>query len=642
MMIATLTFQALAEWLLLAVGLASLHALILGSLALAICHWTKSASGRGRVLAVSVVLMLLALPWAGIRTWSFDEGGSHEPFVFEGSPAPEVDVADSKVAAPSAGSTSIVVAAEDPLPWQAILAGAYLVGLGFMASRQVTGIVAAQRLRARASSPPEGLLQRLEDLARRLGLPRVPRLGLSEHVKLPVLVGVFRPMILLPAALASGLSPAQLEAVLLHELAHLKRFDAWILAMQRVLETVLFFHPVVWWVSRRLSDERELGCDDLVLQSGTTALDYASAMTEVASASLPTRRGALGLAFAERRPSKLRRRIERVLNWQPAARKASALSALLLVSALLIGFTLPIVVWSESAASKELASKSPVPLESDEWNILVRVADEPLIVDRIPKLPEEQSWFPKTESQLLELRRIELEPALYDDPDFEVLVEFFYQGEEDEKRRILVDFTAKDAHQETLFNSWELTQDQRIGPELLDWGSRKVMRMPQNYSRFEIPAALQDRISSFEVRFREMQPRDYYHFPERPLKLDLRMTRPDSEGRFRLSFKAPEWWELPAEETGTAVVVLVPEGEGGEVKRQSAHVLKHPEADGRYALSLQMKPDLVDRAQVSITFLEEIEPGFTRDHVAGDGQRTGYGGPWSAQTFSLLHVPFED
>jgi len=89
-------------------------------------------------------------------------------------------------------------------------------------------------------------------------------------------------MILLPVSLATGLSSRELESILLHEVLHLCRRDHLVLVVQRVVETLLFFHPVMWWVSRRLSVERELACDDTVLAAGTKPVCYAESLLKVA------------------------------------------------------------------------------------------------------------------------------------------------------------------------------------------------------------------------------------------------------------------------------------------------------------------------------------------------------------------------
>jgi hypothetical protein len=133
----------------------------------------------------------------------------------------------------------------------------------------------------------------------------------------PTVVGVLKPMILLPLTLTSGLSPEQIESVLAHELAHLRRRDHLVNLLQRVIESLLFFHPAVWWVSHRVREEREHCCDDLVVACGAMPLDYAKSLLRVAELSRASKLrrsvAAVSLLATGDKPSSLRQRIERLL-----------------------------------------------------------------------------------------------------------------------------------------------------------------------------------------------------------------------------------------------------------------------------------------------------------------------------------------
>ena len=87
---------------------------------------------------------------------------------------------------------------------------------------------------------------------------------------------------LLPVTLTTGLSPQQLEVILIHELSHLRRYDHLVLMLQRLVEAVLFFHPAIWYVSRCLSVERENCCDDAVIASGAPRVAYAELLLKLA------------------------------------------------------------------------------------------------------------------------------------------------------------------------------------------------------------------------------------------------------------------------------------------------------------------------------------------------------------------------
>jgi len=105
------------------------------------------------------------------------------------------------------------------------------------------------------------------------------------RVAVPTVVSLVKPAILLPLSLSSGLSAAQVEMLLLHELAHLRRRDHWINLAQWAIETLLFFHPAVWMISRRVRVERELACDDMVLAAGVGQTPYAESLLRMAELS---------------------------------------------------------------------------------------------------------------------------------------------------------------------------------------------------------------------------------------------------------------------------------------------------------------------------------------------------------------------
>jgi bla regulator protein BlaR1 len=96
----------------------------------------------------------------------------------------------------------------------------------------------------------------------------------------PGVVGIFRPVLLLPEGILDRLTPAQLEAIVAHELCHVRRRDNLTAAIHMVVETIFWFHPLVWWIRARLIDERERACDEEVLRLGNQAEVYAESILE--------------------------------------------------------------------------------------------------------------------------------------------------------------------------------------------------------------------------------------------------------------------------------------------------------------------------------------------------------------------------
>jgi TonB family protein len=143
------------------------------------------------------------------------------------------------------------------------------------ASRQISA------LRRQAKPPEAAVLAIVSGLQKRMNLARPMRVLISAVADCPSVVGWIRPVVLLPAAALLGLTPQQLEAVLAHELAHIQRYDYLVNMLQAVVETLLFYHPAVWWASARIRQERELCCDDLAVATCGDALCYARALTRL-------------------------------------------------------------------------------------------------------------------------------------------------------------------------------------------------------------------------------------------------------------------------------------------------------------------------------------------------------------------------
>jgi uncharacterized protein (TIGR03435 family) len=131
-------------------------------------------------------------------------------------------------------------------------------------------------------APPEWR-QTFANLAARLGISRPVRFLVSALVRVPAVVGWLRPVVLVPVGALAGLPAEQMEALLLHELAHIRRYDYLVNLVQSVAEALLFYHPAVWWVSGHIRAEREMCCDDVAARASGDVLTYASALAELES-----------------------------------------------------------------------------------------------------------------------------------------------------------------------------------------------------------------------------------------------------------------------------------------------------------------------------------------------------------------------
>src|SRR6185312_3792635 len=177
------------------------------------------------------------------------------------------------------------------LPWL-VLAWAFgVAALGMRVFRQWRGL----RLMLRMAENLPVWQSRTREFANRMGLRRVVPVLASVRVATPTLVGWLRPAVVMPLAVLARMPASQIDLVLAHELAHLKRLDHVANLFQVVLETLFFYHPVVHWISREARNERELCCDTLALQvTGGERRDFVAALANLEE----FRAGHAGLALA--------------------------------------------------------------------------------------------------------------------------------------------------------------------------------------------------------------------------------------------------------------------------------------------------------------------------------------------------------
>jgi hypothetical protein len=207
-------------------------------------------------------------------------------------------------------------------------------------------------MKLHGARPLSGLwLERAAEIARKLSVSGPVKVLESSLVSVPTAVGWLRPAILLPASAFTGLTPQQLEAVLAHELAHVRRHDYLVNVLQTGVETLLFYHPAVWWVSRQIRAEREHVCDDMAVRVTGDAMTYARALTRIER----LRTTAPRLAMAADGGS-LRFRVSRLVEGPPNPRHLSPL----LVGLFLIVGTLTAVVCARAVIPKKHAVK-PTP-----------------------------------------------------------------------------------------------------------------------------------------------------------------------------------------------------------------------------------------------------------------------------------------
>src|SRR5712691_8611423 len=284
-------------------GLAALFAV-----GAAVC---RSAPAR-YALAVSALVLMMVSPvitftWLRAQSNPAVRTGAEGASTWAGTPTRNA-TALSGSRAPAAESPTVQPVA---MLW---LVEAWFLGVLLLSLRTAGGLILIERMRRKEIKPVgAGLYARCLALQRRMRLDRVIRYCECHRLDAPAVLGWFRPVVLLPARALTGLTEEQIEAVIAHELAHIRRLDCFVNLFQIATETLLFYHPAVWWVSQRIRVEREHCCDDEAIAICGDAVNYARALTL-----MEEWRTAPALLMAANR-SPLAERVMRLLGWDGAA-----------------------------------------------------------------------------------------------------------------------------------------------------------------------------------------------------------------------------------------------------------------------------------------------------------------------------------
>lgn len=271
---------------------------------------------------------------------------------------------------PATRATAHAVSAAVTLPrdWSLYLFGAWAAIALFGLARVAVGLWHLRSIRRSCEAVGTSALD--PAVAQNLSEFRAVRpveLCASEDLRVPTAVGFFKPAIVLPKWSLIELSPAELKVVLLHELAHLQRWDDWTNLAQKILRAIFFFHPAVWFVENRLSLEREMACDDLVLSQTANPRAYAECLVSLAEKNFFQRGIALAQAAVGRmRHTSLRllqildaRRSRAVNIWKPAPWVIAGFSVVCLVGAehapRLIAFTDPAAPQINSSIASDVS-----------------------------------------------------------------------------------------------------------------------------------------------------------------------------------------------------------------------------------------------------------------------------------------------
>ncbi len=247
--------------------------------------------------------------------------------------APPPAVAANQVAQAIAPTPALTPLSARFEPLVGYLPAVWLAGSVATLGLVATGLLGVERLR-RSSRPFAAfwIARRCRELADSFGVARRVGVSVCDRIAAPVLVGILRPMIILPAAAVCGWSLDQVEMALLHELAHIRRHDNLVTLLQRLAESLLFFHPAAWWLSAWVSLERELCCDALVVKHTGRPQAYARMLATLAG--VAERPPSLALAMAKR---PLTTRIRRILEMEDRSMKMTLTEGLGFLASVIAG-----------------------------------------------------------------------------------------------------------------------------------------------------------------------------------------------------------------------------------------------------------------------------------------------------------------
>ncbi len=394
---------------LLPFALGSIKALLLLVVATGAALALQRRSARLRAVVWSIALAgCLAIPLVAplLPTWSVPVPAGLARFAASEEPAQRTLPNDTPLFASHHQSTSVNTAntelagssqPETPFPWQTWVFAIWALGAAVLTARLGLGLWRVSTAVRQAQAVTDiRWLRHLDRALTRLSCRRNVRLLVSDRVEIPATVGVFRPAVLLPVRAATWLDDRR-QAVLLHELVHVARFDWPARMIARITRAAYWFNPLAWWAVRRLDLEQELACDEEVLALGTGASDYACHLLGIARHALPTPAPAIP-ALGMARTTHLEERIMTILKKTTHRRVGMAV---IIPAAILMAAMVP------ALASVYPGDPAPRPASSELKEILAEMEEAEKRIE--PQLARIEDFEIQIEPQIAMLENIEVE-----------------------------------------------------------------------------------------------------------------------------------------------------------------------------------------------------------------------------------------
>jgi beta-lactamase regulating signal transducer with metallopeptidase domain len=266
-------------------GMALVHSLWEGLVILVLILFALSLAGRSNARFRYLVLVSghLLLLTAFISTWYFlyhhNLASAIKPLTRVYSQVNGL-VSTSSISLRTADYTATLKEFLEPL-YPALAVG-WTMGFTLMVIRMAGGFYLSYNIiKKDIYLPDPSLLALFEKAKARLMMTARLNLRMSTRQISPMVIGIIKPCVIVPAAILSGLNTEQVEAILVHELAHIRRYDHLVMIIQAIITQILFFHPVAWYLSAEINRERENCCDDLVIKTFPNPINYIKALTMI-------------------------------------------------------------------------------------------------------------------------------------------------------------------------------------------------------------------------------------------------------------------------------------------------------------------------------------------------------------------------
>jgi len=328
-------------------------------------HYGKALAQHWNLLSDPAVenIATAATPIASAYKVNFEESSEDEAAaevgLSTGEPSQDSAIALPEETASAPALTQAPWRLEVPVRLSVVLVSAWLVLAVIRLGGIVSQLWALRSIKTRAIRATDSFVYAFARAVAGMGISRKPRLLISEGAAAPMVVGFFRPAMLLPRTIAERSTSGQLEHLFRHELAHLARRDDWTNLAQQVIAAILFFHPCVLFLSRRLTTEREIACDDHALAIGRAPREYALFLTEFASQMKGRDFTAAPAAWSSN--SQLKERIGMILNGKRNAspRVSRAGVGAISATAVALGLTALIATPRFVVAAEDSAPQAP-------------------------------------------------------------------------------------------------------------------------------------------------------------------------------------------------------------------------------------------------------------------------------------------